>query len=259
MRFFYRNRLALGSIPQSPAGTVNAGFFGNLKAYYDASRITGLNDADSVATWSDLSGNGLDLSQPTASNKPTYKTAIQNGLPVVRFDGSSDWMYTGSMFTAASDLSIFCVCKQAIAAAYRALLTIKKDATSQNGFIHLLSNTALTSDYRAYQKFDGESTGVSQYPLTAFDATRFKCIELLVGANMIFRINGEQQDSDAITQCDFATYGPGILHVGTYYTDIPSSFFLSGDIGELVIYDEALPTDRADLVSNYLKTKWGIV
>src|SRR5262245_37132262 len=50
----------------------------------------GLNDGDPVGTWTDGSGNGRDLTQATAAKKPTYKTNIVNGKPVVRFDGVDD-------------------------------------------------------------------------------------------------------------------------------------------------------------------------
>lgn len=59
-----------------------------LVAWYDASQIVGLNDGDAVGTWSDLSGNGHHLTESTF--KPTYKTAIQNGLAVVRFNGTDN-------------------------------------------------------------------------------------------------------------------------------------------------------------------------
>lgn len=57
--------------------------------WLDASTLA-LADNARVATWPDLSGNGYDATQSVAGNKPTCKTAIQNGLSVVRFDGSVD-------------------------------------------------------------------------------------------------------------------------------------------------------------------------
>ena len=63
-----------------------------LKLWLDASQITGLNDGDAVATWSDVSGNGRDFTQATASYRPTYKTNIRGSLPVVRFDGVDDYL-----------------------------------------------------------------------------------------------------------------------------------------------------------------------
>ena len=65
---------------------------GSPAGWWDATKITGLEDGDPVGTWSDLSGNGKDLSQASAGNKPTYKTDIQNGLPAVLGDGSDDYI-----------------------------------------------------------------------------------------------------------------------------------------------------------------------
>lgn len=63
---------------------------GSLWCWVAADQIAGLSDDDPVTTWEDLSATGADFTQATASKKPIYKTAVQNGLPVVRFDGSDD-------------------------------------------------------------------------------------------------------------------------------------------------------------------------
>lgn len=62
---------------------------------YD-SRYINQSDGTAVSTWSDMSGNGRDLSQSTSSKQPTYKTGIQGGAGVVRFDGSGDALSTPS-------------------------------------------------------------------------------------------------------------------------------------------------------------------
>ncbi|CAG5081352.1 Calx-beta domain-containing protein [Parvicella tangerina] len=54
--------------------------------WLDASQIVGYADGDDLDTWNDVSGNGLDLTQPTPSLTPEYKTGIVNGYPVVRFN-----------------------------------------------------------------------------------------------------------------------------------------------------------------------------
>jgi hypothetical protein len=78
---------------------------------FDSRFITGLSDGSSVSTWSDLSANGRDVSQATAANQPTYKTAIQGGNPVVRFDGSNDQMETASTFASTSQVTAVFVAK----------------------------------------------------------------------------------------------------------------------------------------------------
>lgn len=82
-----------------------------LKLWLKADAITGSNDGDSVTTWTDSSGNTNNATQSTAANKPTYKTNIINGNPVVRFDGVDDNLITTSTLysniTSAATLTIF--------------------------------------------------------------------------------------------------------------------------------------------------------
>jgi hypothetical protein len=51
----------------------------------------GVTDAGSgkVSAWADQSGNGYDLSQGTAGNRPTIVTGVVNGQPVIRFERSN--------------------------------------------------------------------------------------------------------------------------------------------------------------------------
>lgn len=75
-----------------------------LQLWLDASQIVGLNDGDPVATWSDLSGVGNDLTQSTASKRPTYSNTTS---PCVIFDGVDDWM-ENLTFTGGYTPEVFC-------------------------------------------------------------------------------------------------------------------------------------------------------
>src|SRR5215216_308809 len=68
-------------VPQTIAG---------LHGWYDASKITGLSGGVRVPQWDDSSGSGNHAVQGSGASQPTYETAVINGLPVVRFDGSND-------------------------------------------------------------------------------------------------------------------------------------------------------------------------
>ena len=66
-----------------------------------------LTDGAAVSAWGDESKSGANpASQATALNRPTYKTNILNGLPVVRFDGTNAFM-DGKLTVAAR--SVFAV------------------------------------------------------------------------------------------------------------------------------------------------------
>jgi hypothetical protein len=59
-------------------------------------------DADPVGTWLDQSGNGRHATAAADSKRPTLKLAIVNGKPVVRFDGSDDFLDFGELTTVRS-------------------------------------------------------------------------------------------------------------------------------------------------------------
>jgi hypothetical protein len=54
--------------------------------YVDAGLLTGLSDNGTVSSFTDQSGYGRHLT--AASSQPVYKTAIVNGKPVIRWDGT---------------------------------------------------------------------------------------------------------------------------------------------------------------------------
>lgn len=75
----------------------------------DSRYITGLSDGNAIGSWPDKSGNGYDPTQSTAAAKPTYKTAIQGGNPVARFDGG-DSLYKNQNLSTVNALTVLAVC-----------------------------------------------------------------------------------------------------------------------------------------------------
>ncbi len=53
---------------------------------------TPATDTQSVEQWNDQSGNGRHFTQTTSGSRPVLHTNSVNGLPVIRFDGSDDFM-----------------------------------------------------------------------------------------------------------------------------------------------------------------------
>lgn len=71
----------------------NSRFAGALLVL-DARHVTGsvLLDTNVISKWEDLSGNNRHATQSVGTNQPAFRTNIQRGQPVVRFDGSNDSM-----------------------------------------------------------------------------------------------------------------------------------------------------------------------
>lgn len=100
--------LGAAAVPFSPADL--AGLTLWLKAdgtlWQDAARTTPATaDGDLIGSWDDASGNGLHVSESGAT-RPTLKTSIVNGKPVIRFSGSQTLKCNG--FDLAS-MTLFCV------------------------------------------------------------------------------------------------------------------------------------------------------
>lgn len=104
-------RLGLGGLAVNPIVAPSGGFaslsdpaFPTLAggytplAHYKAHKLSG---EGSVETWED-EGNTHDLSQATADNQPQAVADIVGGYPVVRFDGTDDYMFNDSLASLSS-------------------------------------------------------------------------------------------------------------------------------------------------------------
>jgi hypothetical protein len=80
----------------------------NLAAWFKADALIGLTNGAAVSTWTDLSGNGNDATQPVSGQQPMYVTDAMNGLPVVRFNGASS-NYLAFNRPVQDDFTILCV------------------------------------------------------------------------------------------------------------------------------------------------------
>lgn len=77
--------------------------------YQDSGKTTAVSaDNDPIGAAVDQSGNGNDALQTTVGMRPTYKTSIQNSLSVARGDGSDDKMAFTVAPTSSATVVIVC-------------------------------------------------------------------------------------------------------------------------------------------------------
>jgi hypothetical protein len=221
----------------------------NLSAWYDASKLTGLNDGDTVTSWPDSSGNGLTLD--VLGSTPLYKTNIFGSLPAVLYDGVND-------YNRRSDVGATAI----ITAAAGTFLTVFRTAGSIiNGSLIGLVESGVAGDAHVNTVAAG-TTIVSINDDGTVDTTAGKTIA--VSTNYIhtwYHSGGALYNglSDTRTaSMDTIASGNTTLAAGTDLFVGAATGFFSGHIAEAVFYARDLTESERQSVERYLASKYGI-
>jgi hypothetical protein len=206
--------------------------------FQDAARTTAATaDGDPVGGWADQSGSANHLSQSTSTKRGTLKLALQNSLPGVRFDGVDDFMDA-----AANVLSA--------AAAFTAFIVHKTtgDVIWSGGGLGVTNNQLRIGQGGTYtlSMFDGANNPIS---LTAAPArTVWTQAEYQNGPH--FWVNGTSRDNAGTI---------GNMTARRFFIDFGGTTApVNGDVGEIIIYDNALSAGDRGSVESYLSTRWAI-
>ena len=200
-----------------------------------------LVDGDPVSTWPDSSGNGHDATM-TGSNRPTFKTAIVNGKPVVRFTSAGQSkLNIATPISGAFPWIVFAVMKQAATGTRIDSLNGSDASGTPYGPLIVTANTLymftregyvsdLTSISLGFHVLDGIHGGTG---------TQFLLIDGVANTSAL---------TPSANTGNFTTIG--------YDSVTPT--YSDGDIAEIIIYNASLAgTDRQN-IEKYLGTKYGI-
>lgn len=226
-----------GTPPTSTAG---------LFAQYAGRAITGLNDADPIASWNDISGNGRHLTQATSGRRPLYKVNIINSLPAVLFDGTDDRLTMANVMTGLTEGEIFIVLKLAAdppAGGKDGLW--KMDTASQTSNIPFSSSGVI---------FDGWGSTARKTTVNPTDSMAVACLYNVSSksAEWTSRLNGAQIFQTLTNTVGFGT-APEIGR-GTGGGDN----FVNGHVAEVRIFDHVLSGTDRDAEEADLGTLYGI-
>lgn len=193
-------------------------------------------DGDPVGGWKDLSGLAHHLLQSVSADRPTLKLAIQNGRPVVRFDGVADLLTAA--FTLAQPAEIY------FAANYR---NPQAGGTGMTFFDGGTTNMMrlFQSNTNEVTMYAGQAGPVSPMTFGSWHAVR--C--LYDGSSSLLTIDN---GSDVTGNPGAST--PGGLTLGAQPT--PASF-MTVDFGEVFICNQAQSAANKAKAFAYLKAGWG--
>lgn len=213
--------------------------------------ITNLADDADIAIWSDVSGNGNDLSQPVSTFTPIFKENIVNGQPVVRFNKSNGRIrrtnFTGFPTTAITEIYV------------------NKTTDSGDGILSYASagghNDLLiyNSNNISLERNSVNATGVD------VNDNNFHIV------NISWQSTGGQEevwkDGDNSYNDTGNATGSAITTGGSFAIageqDAPDASYESnqahfGDFGEVIIFNTYLNKAQHIIISNYLAAKYGL-
>ena len=226
-----------------------------------------------VARFEDKSGNGRHYTQSTSGDRPLRKTGIQNGRDILRFDGTSDRMSVASStamfnFLHFSQGAIFFAGRVGNSSNPNALLPIMGNG---GGFSANRIGTSVLLDDRASVPAN-DRFGLSAYnnnvtaasigtdnTLTPNTFQQFSTIHDIANgttsAKLTLYVNGINTSSTVTSStAGTSSNASNDWFVGDYAT---GSFFLAGDVGEIIILNSLPSTDTRQKIEGYLAHQWG--
>jgi len=229
---------------------LDSSFYTSGATLRDVKMCIGICDGSSVQTWSDRSGNGNNAIQATGANRPQIKSGVQNGKPVVRFDGINDGLNTSltASRTNVPELSVLTVAKAVSDSTARSIWSF--DGTT-GGYNRGLGVWSTQPNYNL-QGGSGSNTltvntNTNQYNLlTANYSTS--------NSNYYLYINGTE---NAKGNAETAGGNNNTLSIG-YIPLSGGSQFINGDIPEVILFNSTLSTQDRQTVETYLNTKYNL-
>jgi prepilin-type N-terminal cleavage/methylation domain-containing protein len=213
------------------------------------------SDGSPISAWNDSNPqrDKNNFTQSVEAQKPTYRESSINNLPAISFDGVADNMFSTTFpIIASREMTVFAVVKTAstLPTPYTAIVS-KRSATNA-GVVNLeLSQGSGNQGFLIHATYGMNSWNIATNTsyIASFSISSSFAIGLLNGKGF-FNVPGGLVPGTALISTDYLFIGrQGVTASPTYF---------GGSIGELIIYDRALPKKERQSIESYLGKKWGI-
>lgn len=232
-----------------PRGDIVPSF--GLLAWYDFSNSAYLTlSATAITQALDRSGNGNHTAvQGTATARPTYATGSLNGLPVATFDGGDTLVLPSALYAIPGAANtVFAVAKRNTESGATAVIIQYSDTPD-------VSRNSLSFNSTAGEVLFRNDAGAGSAITNAGNTnTNY---QILMGS-----FNGTTGLAVSVNNNTATTSTTGAVdstidraYIGSR---TGSSLFLTGAIGEIIVYNRLLSASESAQVYRYLSNKWGI-
>jgi hypothetical protein len=225
-----------------------------LVVWLDAADSNAVTRSGSAVTyWRDKSPGGIDVSQNTLAAQPTYESNVQNGLPAIRFT-TSQMMRSTSNFTVGQAQTWF-ISFRALATGNIFFVEQGPNTNSSDGqFLYGANNSLMFMTRSGSSRFidDPAGRGTTPFSTNVWYVCGFVTSNINTASTDVYwSINGVPRTC-AITGTVTGT-ATNQLYINNT-TRVPGS----NHMGEIIIYNQALPSNQVRQVERYLAQKWGV-
>jgi hypothetical protein len=219
------------------------------------------SDAEAVQQWSDKSGNARNAVAASAEQRPSYRTAVQNGRAVLRTDGESYLVVTDSLtlFRNKTSAHIFIVAKDADQSGGSTTHLFASQYTPSGSLIHGIYGRSTAGAVWATR-----GSRVNQILVNAVtDAATGH--NLIVGwadwGNGYLRcaLNGAAYVSTAYNDGAGVSLDIDFDRLFSLFREVSdnTSCPANSEIAEVVVVNAAMTEAEITALQSYLKNKWG--
>jgi hypothetical protein len=203
---------------------------GGLKLWLRADAgVTLAGGTSYVSAWQDQSGTNNHALQSTTASQPLFVAGDVNGLPVLRFDGTNDWLSFTTRLTTIR--TVFWV--------------VRENPSATNGYRFLLGDVS-TYDFCA--------DGARKIWSSSYSSASIQNGETRLNGTLV---NGTTTDRPT-TMAVVSLVTTGAVTADSFSRDRSYGWHWFGDLAELVIYDRVLSDAERASVEAQLARKYGI-
>jgi len=241
----------------------------DLGIWLDAASIAQSNNTF-VSAWSNPIAPSRSAVQTDSATgeKPKYFTGVVNGKPVVRFDGTNDYLKIVTAGFVRNDCTVFIVHKPDVTGTgHRTLLYAKDDgldddaeapvhyaALGGTGVVDPDAPTAELGEVGKVWVSEGGTLVANCSYAARFGVFSLHCTRV-DSETMRTYLNGDLQGSGQAPQPNETDQ---TVWIGRQGLESVGFGFYKGDIAEIIVYDRALDDEERTKVEGYLQRKYGI-
>jgi hypothetical protein len=241
----------------------------------DAQTTTVAADNDAVAVWRNKAGSVHPV-QTVANNRPKWRSSSINSVPALEFDGTNDVLASDPAFDLADTkaITVFIVGRGASAAQSAGLCLGRNNSSFFTSGYGQIGNDGSTNNTIGRFYGIGANTlnylarSISHTLTTNFiDVHRFSVSPAVEEAwvNGVSKtVTNRATGSGNMPVSDWLSQGTGShkIWLGGGRDSLTSgnaaTFWVTGVIGEVLLYTRTITTAERTRVQNYLSKKWGI-